>query len=92
MIKNILLVLCTAVLFQGCFEEVEDKWSAFIYPDPSNTKRFLILEDTTKDLKKCQELAKSYLIKENLDLATYKCGLHCVYNEKLKSNICEEMN
>ena len=43
MIKNILLVLCTAVLFQGCFEEVEDKWSTFIYPDPSNTKRFLIL-------------------------------------------------
>lgn len=92
MFKNILLVICTAVLFQGCFDKVEDQWSAFIYPDPNNNKRFLILEEKSNDIKKCQELAKSYLITQKLDLGSYKCGLHCVYNEKLKSNICEEMN
>jgi len=51
MFKNILL-FTTLILFTGCFEKEEESWSAFIYPDKQNNKRFLILKEKAPILKR----------------------------------------
>jgi len=90
MFKNILL-FATLILFTGCFEKEEESWSAFIYPDKQNNKRFLILKEKSTHLEACKTLASAYLKEKNILLGNTKCGLHCIYNENLQSNICEEM-
>ncbi len=91
MIKNLLLITTTAFLLAGCFGPKEaEVWTAWIYPDKTNNKRSMELGQFPS-LKECVAESKDKL--ETLGLlqrGDYKCGLRCVYNEGLKTLICEK--
>lgn len=90
MIKNSILLIVTVLVLGGCFtDKGPESWTAWIYPDKTNTKRSMELGNF-KSLEMCRKASIDKLTA--LDLMTrgdYKCGLRCEYNQGLKSLICE---
>jgi hypothetical protein len=94
MIKNILLATLTLTLFTGCIfgTDAEEKWTSYIYPDKTNTKRSLISPATFPSLEVCRQVSLGVLKEKDLEEnGTYKCGKNCNYHEGMKLDICEEM-
>ncbi len=92
MIKLLLTAITASLLFTACAEKGPEKWTAYIYPDKSNSKRSMALKEVFPNLKACQEASIKKL--EELDLTTrgfYECGLHCEYHDGMKTQICEKM-
>lgn len=93
MIKNIALVTFAATLFSGCLfgDKDPDTWTAYLYPDKTNTKRTVIVPTKYPTLEICRKSAMDLLKQRNLqDFGTYKCGKNCKYHEGMKLDICEE--
>lgn len=92
MLKTLLATLMIASVFVGCGERGPEKWTAYIYPDKTNTKRSMELEGLYDTLDECRAAAKDKL--KALDLlqrGDFQCGLHCKYHEGMKTEICEKM-
>ena len=92
MIKSLLLIATTSLLFTGCFfgGDKEEKWTAFIYPDKNNTKRSLKSPMTFETLEECKTESKKQLQRMGLlEVGTYKCGLNCEYHEGMKVEVCQ---
>lgn len=92
--KTIFLIFLASLLFTGCIggESGKEEWTAFIYPDKTNTKRSKAF-GKYNTLQECQQAAKKELT--NLDLNTrgfYECGLNCGFHEGMKVEICEKMS
>lgn len=91
MIKSSILLAITALLFTGCFSDRgPDVWTAWVYPDKTNTKRSMQL-GPFPNVEECRKASLDKLAE--LDLTArgdYKCGLRCGYNEGLKTLICEK--
>ncbi len=92
MIKLLLTAIIASLFFTACGERGPEKWTAYIYPDKTNTKRSMELKKVFPDLKACQEASTKKLEELNLvGRGDYKCGLHCAYHEGMKTEICEKM-
>lgn len=91
MIKNSIFLTITALLLAGCFSDRgPDYWTAWVYPDKTNTKRSLEM-GPFETIEQCRKTSLEKLSELNVkDRGDYKCGLRCGYNEGLKSIICEK--
>jgi len=90
MIKNILLMAITAMILVGCGERGPEIWTAWIYPDKTNTKRSMEIGQFPS-IEECRVASKDKLQALNLSQrGDYKCGLGCGYNEGLKTLVCEK--
>ena len=93
MVKNLLLISCATILLNGCFGgEKEEKWTAFIYPIKEDTKKYVKSPVTFNSLEECKKVSEIEIKNQNLEnIAIFKCGLNCTYNEGMKLEICEQM-
>lgn len=93
MFKNLLLSSCVIFLFSGCFgAKKEEKWTAFIYPNKDDTKNKIKSPMTFNSLEECKKVSEIEIKNQNLEnIAIFKCGLNCTYNEGMKLEICEQM-
>jgi hypothetical protein len=93
MLKNLILIGCTALLLYGCFgKKEEEKWTAFIYPDKQDTKKNIKSPITFASLEECKNVSIMEIKKQNLEnIAFFKCGLNCNYHDGMKLEICEKM-
>lgn len=92
MIKNILLVSITALLFVGCMDEQkEQKWTSWVYPDKQQTKR-VIKNGIYDSFKECKSASLEKIKQLNVEkYADYRCGLNCTFKENLKTEVCQKM-
>jgi hypothetical protein len=93
MYKNLIFIGCIAILLNGCFgEKKEEKWSAFIYPDKTDSKKNIKSPMTFNTLEECKKVSLLEIKNQNLEgIASFKCGLNCSYHEGMKLQICEKM-
>lgn len=93
MLKNILLLTTSTLLLSGCFnEKKEEKWTAFIYPDKTNSKRNIKSPINFSSLEKCKKASIKQIKNQNLQKnAIFKCGLNCNWHDGMKIEICEKM-
>lgn len=92
MIKIIFLIVLSIFFLTGCFEEKEERWTAFIYPNKNDAKKNIKSPMTFSSLSECEKISLFEIRNQKLeDIATYKCGLNCNYNEGMKLEVCEKM-
>jgi PBP1b-binding outer membrane lipoprotein LpoB len=93
MFKNILLIVSFAFIINGCFGATEEeKWSAFIYPNKEDTTQNIKSPMTFSSLEECKKVSILEIKKQSLEnIAMFKCGLNCRYNEGMKKEICQNM-
>lgn len=90
--KLILFSVCTILLFGGCFgDKGPEKWTGFVFPDKDNTKRSLEITEFSS-LDECRKASLEKIKELDLKKANYECGLNCIYNDGLKTKICEKMS
>lgn len=93
MLKNFIFIGFTALLLSGCFgDDKEENWTAFIYPDKNDTKKFVKSPVTFKTLEECKKISILEIKEQNLEgIAFFKCGLNCTFHEGMKTEVCQEM-
>lgn len=93
MFKNILFIGFIALLLNGCFgKKQEEKWTAFIYPDKNDSKKYIKSPITFSSLEECKKISILEIKNQNLEeLAFFKCGLNCNFHEGMKTEVCQEM-
>ncbi|RXJ83877.1 hypothetical protein [Arcobacter sp. CECT 8985] len=93
MSKNILFITLLTYLFIGCASApTEEKWTSWVYPDKTQTKR-VIKNGVFNSLKECKDASIKKISALNLEnKADYKCGLNCNYNKDLKTDVCQKMS
>jgi PBP1b-binding outer membrane lipoprotein LpoB len=93
MFKNILLIVGFAFIINGCFGSTEEeKWTAFIYPNKEDTTQNIKSPMTFSSLEECKKVSILEIKKQNLEnIAMFKCGLNCRYNDGMKKEICQKM-
>lgn len=93
MFKKILFFSSLVFLLTGCFnEKKEEKWTAFIYPKKEDTKNKIKSPITFSSLEECKKVSILEIKKQNLEnIASFNCGLNCIYHEGMKLDICEKM-
>ncbi|BAK73621.1 MAG: hypothetical protein AB7S49_12615 [Arcobacter sp.] len=94
MFKNILIMSCLIFLLNGCFgEKKEEKWTAFIYPKKEDTKNKIKSPITFTSLEECKKVSILEIKNQNLEnIASFNCGLNCIYHDGMKLDICEKMS
>ena len=75
MLKNLILIGCIAVLFNGCFgKKKEEKWTAFIYPNKEDTKKNIKSPTTFGSLEECKNVSILEIKNQNLEnIAFFFC-------------------
>lgn len=93
MFKNLILMSSIIFLLSGCFGgEKETKWTAYIYPDKEDTKKYVKSPMTFNSLEECKKISILEIQNQKLEeIAFFKCGLNCNYHEGMKMEICEQM-
>ncbi len=93
MFKKFIFLGFTALLLNGCFgKKEEEKWTAFIYPDKNETKKFVKSPVTFSTLEECKKVSVLEIKEQKLEgIAFFKCGLNCTFHEGMQTEVCQEM-